>query len=51
MSKLPKQVQETKKSYASPKLIRHGDMRRLTQGGSNGPTEMDNNGDKKKSRP
>jgi hypothetical protein len=48
MSDLPNPQQAVKKLYTSPKLVRHGDVRGLTQGGSAGPSEMGNGGDKSK---
>jgi hypothetical protein len=48
MNNLLKRQQAVKKPYASPKLIRHGDVRCLTQGGSQGNSEKGNPGDKNK---
>lgn len=42
MTDLPKLQLAVKKLYTSPKLVRHGDVRCLTQGGS--VAKVENNG-------
>ncbi|MBL0351638.1 MAG: lasso RiPP family leader peptide-containing protein [Dechloromonas sp.] len=39
MTDFPFPKQKLKKPYASPKLVRHGDVRFLTQGGAGSSTE------------
>lgn len=51
MTDLPKPQQEAKKLYASPKLVRYGDVRSLTQAGSPGTGENWNAANGKKIRP
>ena len=48
MTDLPNPQQAVKKLYTSPKLVRHGDVRGLTQAGTTGNSEMSNPGDKNK---
>jgi hypothetical protein len=48
MTDLTNPYQAVKKLYTSPKLVRHGDVRGLTQAGTSGMAEMANDGDKKK---
>lgn len=44
-------AQKAKKSYATPKLTKYGDMRSLTQSASSGDNECGNSGAMKVCRP